>query len=215
MSRRNWQSAILATTRGRVISLLRTGPRTVNELAAALDLTDNAIRTHLLALERDGLVRQDGVRRAIGKPAFVYMLTDEAESLFPKGYAALLAKVLTRLREERGPGALEAFLRSVGQEAGASAHDDSLSLRERVQAAADLLHGLGGLTQIDEEPDAFVIRGFSCPLGAIVCDNPEACGLAEQLVAAAAGAEVRECCDRSAAPRCAFRVSKQGAQRVG
>ena len=40
-------------------------------MAAALGLTDNAVRAHLTALERDGVVNAGGVRRAgtAGKPA--------------------------------------------------------------------------------------------------------------------------------------------------
>ena len=66
----------LETTRGQLLSLMRRGPRTVEELAAALELSDNAIRNHLSTLERDHLVRQAGVRRTTGagKPALVYEL---------------------------------------------------------------------------------------------------------------------------------------------
>ena len=49
------------STRGRVVNLLRGKSGTVIELAEALGLTDNAVRAHLLSLERDGLVRQSGV----------------------------------------------------------------------------------------------------------------------------------------------------------
>ncbi len=208
MTHHNWQRRLLASTRGRVISLLRTGPRTVNELADSVGLTDNAVRTHLAALERDGLVEQEGVRRALGKPAYVYRLTSAAESLFPKAYATILNSVLGRLREERGSAGLEEFLRLIGHEAGEIARDRSDTLRARVDAAVALLGQLGGLAEVDEEADAFVIRGFSCPLGAVVGSNPEACALAEQLIEGAVGSEVRECCDRSATPRCSFRVSK-------
>lgn len=72
------------STRGRVVSLLRGKSGTVIELAEALGLTDNAVRAHLLSLERDGLVRQSGVQRGSRKPHFAYELTPEAERLFPK-----------------------------------------------------------------------------------------------------------------------------------
>ena len=208
MTSHNWQRRMLETTRGRIISLLRTGPRTVNELADALELTDNAVRTHLSALERDGLVRQEGVRRAVGKPAYEYRLTVEAESFFPKAYATVLSGVLKRLREERGEEGLRDFLRSVGHEAGEQARTNAADLRERLDIAVQLLGSLGGLAEVQEETDAFLIKGYSCPIGAIVGANPEACGLAEELVAGAIGAEVQECCDRSGSPRCNFRVPK-------
>ena len=48
------------SSRGKIVTLLRTRERTVNDLAEALELTDNAIRAHLLGLERDGLVMAGG-----------------------------------------------------------------------------------------------------------------------------------------------------------
>ncbi|HUP88326.1 MAG TPA: ArsR family transcriptional regulator [Longimicrobiales bacterium] len=208
MGNSNWRKRILTSTRGRVLSLLRMGPRTVNELADALALTDNAVRTHLSALERDGLIRQEGVRRAIGKPAFVYVLADDAEALFPKGYAEILDRLLDRVRRDQGDRALEAFLRNVGRDAAGAAPAATGSLRERIDAAVVALGALGGLAEVEEREDEFYINGFSCPLSAIVTRNPEACALAEQLVTDMVGATVTECCDRSHPPRCRFRVAK-------
>src|SRR5262245_6513356 len=71
-----------ASTRGRIILLLRRGSRSVNELAATLKLTDNAVRTHLTALERDGLVQASGTRPGTRRPTIMYELTPDAEYLF-------------------------------------------------------------------------------------------------------------------------------------
>lgn len=206
-----WRERLLASTRGRVLSLLRYGPRTVNDLAVALELTDNAVRLHLSALERDGLAVQHGARKSGGKPAVVYRLSDQAESLFPKGYEAVLTEVVGYVRSEQGDVGLEAFLRSVGRRAGERARAGAPALRARVDAAVGLLGELGGLAEVEEQEDAIVIRGFSCPLAAIVGSNPEACALAEELVAGVVDAEVTECCDRSAPPRCCFRVARPSA----
>ena len=51
------------STRGQIVTILRASPCTVEELAGKLELTNNAVRAHLLTLERDGLVRQSGLRR--------------------------------------------------------------------------------------------------------------------------------------------------------
>ena len=206
---KHWRQRMLATTRGRVIGLLRRGPGTVNELAGALELTDNAVRLHLSALERDGLVQQEGVRRGVGKPAHVYVLTPEAETLFPKGYAAVLGEILGHMRDEQGTVALEAFLRAVGRQSGERARSGSPDLSARVDEAAAFLGELGGLVEVAEEDDAFMVRGFSCPLAAVVVGNPEACALAEELVAGVVGVSVEECCDRSGQPKCRFRISKE------
>src|SRR3954469_5458853 len=88
-----------ASTRGRMVLLLRSGNRTVNELAEVLGLTDNAIRAHLTALGRDGLVRPSGTRPGPRKPNVTYDLTPEAEHLFPKVYGPVLLRFLDVLKE--------------------------------------------------------------------------------------------------------------------
>jgi len=60
MKTTGWRARLMESTRGKILDLLRSKERTVNELAAALGLTDNAVRAHLLSLERDGLVHQSG-----------------------------------------------------------------------------------------------------------------------------------------------------------
>jgi predicted ArsR family transcriptional regulator len=207
---RQWRQRLLASTRGRVLALLRRGPRTVNELAAELGLTDNAVRLHLSSLERDGLVEQEGVRRGAGKPAQVFRLTAEADSLFPKAYARVLCDVLAFVREREGPAAVEEFVRAVGRRAGERARAEGLALRDRADAAVALLGDLGGLAEVQETGDGILIRGFSCPLAAIVGGHPELCALAEELVSGVVDAPVTECCDRTGIPRCAFRI---GAER--
>src|SRR4051794_38712284 len=103
-----------ASTRGQVVTLLRRGDRTVDDLARALELTDNAVRAPLSALERDGLVRQGGVRRGRGKPAYSYELTAEAERLFPKADGPLLRLLLDVLAEQLPSKAFDDVLNEVG-----------------------------------------------------------------------------------------------------
>lgn len=209
MMAKEWRQRMLSSTRGRVLSLLRRGPRTVAELAAAVELTDNGVRTHLAALERDGLVRQEGVRRTGGKPSYVYELTADADALFPKGYASVLSEVLAYVREQSGSEGLRAFVRAVAQRAASRLpFGERADLRSRVDAAAGVLAELGGLAEVVEDDEAMHIRGYSCPLSSVVKDNPETCALAEELVRSIVGTDVEECCDRTGTPRCAFSIAK-------
>ena len=103
------------TTRGRIVTLLRGTTKTVNELARQLELSDNAVRAHLLSLERDGLIKQSGIQRGTRKPHLAYSLTEEAEQLFPKAYDVLLNQLIAVLKERLSPLALEEVLREVGR----------------------------------------------------------------------------------------------------
>src|SRR5215467_7168139 len=91
------------STRGQIVNLLRGSRGTVNELADKLGLTDNAVRAHLLTLERDGLIRQSGLQKGSRKPHFAYELTPEAEHLFPKAYDTLLNQFITVLKQRLTP----------------------------------------------------------------------------------------------------------------
>src|SRR5919112_2831709 len=113
-----WDQKFFDSTRGQLVTLLRRGGRTVEELAQELDLTDNGVRVHLATLERDGIVRQRGsVRRGSGggKPAYIYELTPEAEELFPKAYEPVLGRLLDVLSEQLGSEESETLVRLVGR----------------------------------------------------------------------------------------------------
>jgi predicted ArsR family transcriptional regulator len=200
-----WDERFFASTRGQVVTLLRRGPVTVEELAQALGLTDNAVRAHLAALERDGLVAQQGLRRGIGKPAYVFALTPDAERFFPKAYGALLHLMLDALGERLPPDEVDDLLRDVGHRLAEGQAKPTGDLRTRVEGAVELLGELGGLATVEEQDGGFVIAGRSCPLAAAVEGHPETCLLAETLLADVIGAPVCQVCD-SDIPRCRFEI---------
>src|SRR5687767_5032203 len=107
-------------TRARVIDLLRRGQHTVDELARALQLTDNAVRMHLSALEREGVVCSEGVRRSgtAGKPATIYCIAPQAEIGFSHAYAPVLASLLDTLGQHLTGDELDSVLRSAGRKLG-------------------------------------------------------------------------------------------------
>ena len=206
----NWDVRFFQSTRGRIVRLLRRSKSTVEDLARALDLTDNGVRAHLAVLERDGIVRQRGsVRRTSGggKPAYVYELTSEGEELFPKAYEPTLRRLLDVLSERLGPEESEALLRSVGHRMVEGKTVPTDGARARLEAAAGVLNELGGLAELEEQDGTLVIRGYGCPLAAVTPDHPEVCRLAEALVAEVAGVSVQEQCERGERPRCCFEVA--------
>ena len=203
------------STRGQIVTILRGAPCTVDDLAAKLSLTDNAVRAHLSTLERDGLVRQSGLRRGPRKPHFTYVLTDEADRLFPKAYDALLNQLIAVLKTRLSPSEIEDALREVGRSMAATAPStQSANLKSRVQGALKVLEAIGGAAEIVEHDDKLMIQSSSCPLAAAVSVHPEVCQLAESLVAEIVQAPVQEQCDRTGRPKCRFEIShKEGSQK--
>ena len=190
-----------------IVTILRGEAATVEELAARLKLTDNAVRAHLSTLERDGLVRQSGRRRGPRKPHFTYTLTAAADKLFPKAYDALLNQLITVLKSRLQPAEIDEVLRAVGRaiadEAPAGKDD---KLESRVQQALKVLDAIGGVAQAERQDDKIVIQSSGCPLAAAVTVHPEVCGLAEALIAEIVKAPTKEHCDRQARPQCRFEI---------
>jgi predicted ArsR family transcriptional regulator len=201
-----WNERFLSSTRGQLIALLRRDIQTVEDLATALQLTDNAVRAHLATLERDGLVRQAGVRRSggSGKPAYIYELTPEAERLFPRRYADVLDEVLGALEGRLAPNLVETLLRASGSHLASRYPAADGPVAARLENAAAALNQLGGLAAVEQRDDQLLIQGYSCPLAALAPNHPEVCRLAETFASDVAGLPLRESCERGPIPRCRF-----------
>jgi predicted ArsR family transcriptional regulator len=210
-----WRERLFKSTRGKILALLRTGERTVNELAAELRLTDNAVRAHLASLERDRLVSQSGMRPGVRKPHTTYALGPEAEQLFPKAYGRLVSLLMSIFSRQIKPRNLRAGMRAAGR-AVAQEHLRELkgkTRQQRIDAAVRILKELGGTAAFREEDGKHFIYGNGCPIAAATANHPEACLLAESLLTNIIGSPVKERCIRGAAPSCRFEVkSTRGAR---
>lgn len=142
----DWQTAFLASTRGRLFEYLRRGPKTVEELTALVGLSDNAVRMHLQTLQRDRLVRAAGLKRSgsPGKPAQVYEPEPSADERFSRAYAPLLQALVSALAERGMPEEVLELLREAGRKLGREMARRAPGRREQAAAAAAILTELGG-----------------------------------------------------------------------
>jgi predicted ArsR family transcriptional regulator len=185
---------------------------TVDELAAALELTRSAVQGQLANLQQDQLVEQRGTRRGTSKPARTYAVTMQAELLFSRAYIPILTQLVHVLASRMSPGEFDSVMREVGRGAMAErAGPRGGTLRERVARASALLNELGGLSEVEEEDGLYVIRSFGCPLAAATALHPEVCTALESLLSEVAGTAVTKCCDRYDRARCCFEIERQEA----
>lgn len=199
-------SRFFTSTQGKIVTLLRRVSRTVEELAQALDLTDNAVRAHLAALERDGLIQQHGKRRSSSKPAFLYDLTPAAEEFFSKAYVPVLRQLLEELSERMPAEEVEEILHSTSHRLAAMWPPPAGEAHARMGRAVDAFNELGGLAELEQRDGTYVIQGYSCPLAAVVPGHPEICRLAASLLTELVGMPVQEQCNRDNKASCCFVV---------
>jgi predicted ArsR family transcriptional regulator len=197
-------------TRKRLLQLLRLGPASVADLAKETGLTSNAVRFHLLPMEAEGQVRASGTRNpeGAGKPAVLYTIAPEAEASMSRAYAPALLALLEEAMAALPAQELIALLHRVGERIAPSQGDVTKPLDQRVKSASDLLNQLGGMTTVLRTPDGgYRIRGYGCPLGAVVSKQPCTCEAVEALISKVTNANARQCCDHSERPSCCFDIS--------
>jgi len=194
------------STRGQVLALLQRQPRTVDEIASALGLTDNAVRAHIVALERDGLVTRRGSRPTGTRPAYSYELTADALRSLSSAYLPVLNGLIGVLSERLPAEELEDVLSDVGKRLAQASGGATGSIRARAEVAATVLREMGGIVDVEEGDGKITLRGFYCPLGEAVSAQPAACKAASSMIAELVQAPVIECCDRGERCRCRFEI---------
>src|SRR5436190_11323361 len=202
---------LLDSSRGRIVSLLRRGALTVDDIAEKMDLSANAVRVQITAMERDGVVRRSGRRPGATRPSNVYELTSEVEQLLSGAYIPLLTRLISAFADVLPQPQVDAVFRKAGkgivEELGLN-KSVSGNLRTRVKMVSNVLNDeLGAITHV-EENSAYVIRGAGCPLAAVTGKHPAVCRAMESLVAELVEVPVSECCDRSERPKCCFEIAK-------
>jgi predicted ArsR family transcriptional regulator len=209
MRQADWHDRFFKTTRGRVLRLLCGSQRTVSELAELLGRTDNAVRSHLAALERDGLVYQSGLRRGTRKPNFAYNLTPAGHHFFPEAHGLVLGELLSVIRDAMSASEVEGLLHGVASRLVAEHCPEmkSLNPEQRVARLAEMLQESGLLGKLEKTEDRVVVEGSSCPLSQVVLAHPEICRIAASALSNLLGYPVSACCERSESSRCRFAIA--------
>ncbi|MGH9066453.1 MAG: helix-turn-helix transcriptional regulator, partial [Acidimicrobiales bacterium] len=89
-----------AGRRSILLSLKTRGEARAEELATDLGVTTSAVRQHLTALMRDGLVARGETRGGPGRPKHHYHLSRAADTLFPRTYPQVTNELLGYIGED-------------------------------------------------------------------------------------------------------------------
>jgi predicted ArsR family transcriptional regulator len=163
-------------TRRAITRLLKTeGPIDSAQLAQRLGLTAMAVRQHLYALQREGLVVSEERPVPIGRPAKFWRLTREADHLFPEAYAELSVALIDSVKDAFGEEGLERVLtsRCARQRADYGRrirpHD---SLDKKLDELARVRTEEGYMAEVRKEEDGgFLLVENHCP----ICAAANAC----------------------------------------
>lgn len=220
----------MQTSKDRILAVLkRSGARSVDDLAAALQLAPMTVRQHLTALERDELVRVSEYRNGAGRPRHYYSLTDRGDAVFPRRYDRFAALLLNELQQiepvatadddeiDRMGLVLERLARR--ESAPHLARLALMNPEDRARAAAAVLHEIGGFAEAVETPAGVEIRDYNCVYRGLRPRESGPCAWHARLVPQLVRAPVEELPPEPHAGRCCrllvrHESATSGAQRA-
>jgi DeoR family suf operon transcriptional repressor len=167
-----------ATRRALLEILKRRGEANADELAEAVGITVSAVRQHLATLHGDGLVEHFEVRSGPGRPRHVYRLTERADNLFPRAYAAIVTDLLVEA-EAADPELVERMFERRRQRRVDRAKERlaGKSFAERMQTLTEILDEDGYLAELVEEDDgSYRIVEHNCAILEVATRYGAACG---------------------------------------
>ena len=205
----------LEGTRLKILAIIRErGPATVDQLAQATNLSSATIRRHLDILQRDHLVSYQQSHKQLGRPEFVYSLTEAGHEAGYRNYQTLLTQLLGVIREQPasaladqdGADFLAFLMRHVADRlSGARPRNGSISKEARVAQLQRTLSDNGFEPRIDCVNGHVEIQLCNCPFRAAALCEESVCLSDQRLIANVLGVEpLRQSSIRHGDPVCSY-----------
>ncbi len=149
----------MSESRLNILLALKKGNYSVEELSSILGMSRTGIRQHLTILERESFVKKVPMKTGMGRPKYVYSLTEEAEIFFPKAYHNFLAWLLEELKLRDYN--LEEIIANIAKRNAVKYKEkfSGKSLKEKLNILAEILNSNGELAEITEDNK---IKKYNC-----------------------------------------------------
>jgi predicted ArsR family transcriptional regulator len=169
-----------AGTRGRVLAVIMArGAATAAEIAEEFTLTQAAVRRHLTALTDGGLIttreRRPHGSRGRGRPAKVFVPTDQGRNGFEHSYDKLAIDLLAYLSEQEGPEAVDKYARHHFAEFAAEHAREISAAASPADALAGALTADGFMATVQPVSSGQQLCQHHCPVAAVAATYPELC----------------------------------------
>jgi predicted ArsR family transcriptional regulator len=141
------------------------GEATVAEISRELGLNQANIRRHLEVMRAEGLVDVRIQRHEVGRPAYVYRLTERAEELsghYPRLVSRMVRQIAAR---DAGPELLDELFEGVAHDIAGAYRPKvtGATVAERVAQTSEALKDEGIVDHWRKDADGFHLMNTTCP----------------------------------------------------
>jgi DeoR family transcriptional regulator, suf operon transcriptional repressor len=167
---------------------------TVEELAEAAEVSPVTVRHHLNSLQADGLLETRTVRRKVGRPYYVYSISEKGLELFPQRYVRLSSRLLEELKSQFAPEIIAELFNGVVERIVHEnrAEFQDLAFEGRLDFLVTLLAEEGFLASWEVQENEYVLTEYSCPYYSVGQRHSEVCHFDQELMRQVLRTEVEQ-----------------------
>lgn len=189
----------------------------VDAFSVALDISHNAVRQHLAALERDGFVARGDTKPTGRRPEQLYVLTPRGREVFPRRYDAMADLMIEEVAQSAGPAALAQLMTRMGEKAARDlASVESPAPQDKDEAPASVLARRLATVMLEagyeaEAGEGAEVVAHNCVFHHLAARFPQVCEFDLAFMRAASGAAIEhtECMVRGGHV-CRFNLRQPG-----
>jgi predicted ArsR family transcriptional regulator len=203
------------TTREVIFHTIKASPQiAVDALAEAADVSPVTVRHHLNGLQAEGLIESESVRRKVGRPYYVYSISERGQEMFPKRYVRLTTRLLSEMKDRLPDDVIAEVFQGVvdsvlEEHRGEFEH---LDMEARLDYLVKLLTEEGFLSKWERTENGYTVIEYSCPYLSVGNDHHEICHFDQQLILGILDVPVQQrSCMLSGAACCEFTVGEVNA----
>jgi predicted ArsR family transcriptional regulator len=207
----------LQRTRRSILEFLKQrGRATLEDLAQDAGIAPMSVRGHLNILERDGLIAYEEARGRVGRPRFIYSLTERGQDQFPKSYHILCNRILDAIATTAEVAPVD--LASKIADAWAAEHAPRLAgknFEEQLEALTAIRTEEGAMASLTKTTDGYLLHQQNCPASCVAARHPQVICTAEiGFMKRVLGATVeRVCWIQKGDATCSYRIRCNNPER--
>ncbi len=140
------------------------------ELARSLGINESAVRRHLDALEREGLIYSRFERRERGRPKKMFSLTGVGERMFPRKSGELISLLIEAITLRYGEEEVASLTSMVAKELAERLVLKEIrgNLENRLEQLVKLLDDYGFYASLSKSGENYIIEYRNCVFGDFV-----------------------------------------------
>lgn len=178
--------------------LQKRGSAAVEQVAREIGLAPATVRRHLDILQRDRLVSCHQAHKKLGRPEFVYFLTEDGQEAGYRDYRKLLTLLLSEIQSlpssdvsgKAGEELLQLLLVRIASQLSNSYHGpEAQSADSRLARLREALQEGGYAPEITRQDEQVQIRLCNCPFRAAALCQKSVCLLDHTLISSILGIE--------------------------